>query len=63
MSQDLGFCFCEQLFPCFSKSDPDLTCLERELRVACGRGDEGVECPQLARVSTLKRKKQTKMNP
>ena len=25
MSQDLGFCFCEQLFPCLSKNDPDLT--------------------------------------
>ena len=25
MSQDLGFCFCERLFPCLSKNDPDLT--------------------------------------
>ena len=34
MSQDLGFCFCEQLFPCLSKKDPDLTSVELLVRFA-----------------------------
>ena len=34
MSQDLGFCFCEQLFPCLSKNDPDLTSVDLLVRFA-----------------------------
>ena len=32
MSRDLGFCFCKQLFPCFSESDPDLTVVQLLVR-------------------------------